>query len=132
MQQLRLTKHDDESGLLVAAQEPSQLPFSPARFFFIQGVPTGQVRGGHAHRRCEQLLVASRGVIEVKWEDAQGKSRALLEEPGTALYIPPLVWAQQTYVNRDSLLLVMASDTYDPEDYIDSALEAARLRSMIA
>jgi UDP-2-acetamido-3-amino-2,3-dideoxy-glucuronate N-acetyltransferase len=132
VQRLELTRHLSEFGLLVACQAPSQLPFTPARFFFIQGVPDGQVRGGHAHRECEQLLIAVRGRVEVMWEDAQGEFRFLLEEPGTALYIPPLVWAQQTYVGSDSLLLVMASDMYDPHDYIDSPLEARRLRSNVA
>lgn len=130
VRKINFTRHDDDSGLLVASQLAIQLPFSPARFFFIQDVPEGQVRGGHAHRECEQLLVAVRGSVEVKWEDARGRSRFVLNEPDTALYIPPLVWAQQVYVGTDSILLVMASDPYDPHDYIDSAIEAELMRSM--
>jgi UDP-2-acetamido-3-amino-2,3-dideoxy-glucuronate N-acetyltransferase len=125
---LQLTAHKGGEGLLVAGQVPAQIPFVPKRFFVIQGVPSGGVRGGHAHLECHQLLVCLGGQIEVEWEDLTGEGSAVLADSSRAVYLPPLVWAQQTYSTPDSVLLVLASEPYKPQDYVDDPVEAHVLR----
>ena len=94
------------------------LPFQPQRMFLIRDVPVGTVRGGHAHRRCEQLLLCLRGGIMVEVATKSHRARVSLNRPTMALYLTAGVWAQQTYEELDSELLVLASLPYDPASYI--------------
>lgn len=126
---LALTAVRDDRGLLVAGQYPDDLPFAPVRVFVVSDSRAGQVRGGHAHRTCHQLIMVVRGEVEVEWDDDQGTHIRVLDSPSDALYVPPLVWAKQTYARTDSVLLVLASHLYDVEDYVDDRDEAAALRA---
>lgn len=125
-----LTQNEDVRGLLTAAQFPDQVPFLIKRIFFVSEVDPGVKRGGHAHHACHQLLIPLGGKIQVTWQGLPDSGQLVLEEPGTALHIPPLVWASQEYVTAGASLLVLASHEYDVNDYIDDPLEAARLRAI--
>lgn len=92
-------------------------PFSPARSFVIGPCPVGTIRGGHAHRDTTQLLVCLQGLITI--ELRKGVTRTVqCRAGGPGLLIPPKVWAQQHYVDKDSILLVFASLPYDQNSYI--------------
>src|SRR5687768_12048304 len=84
------------------------LPFSPQRTFFIKDVPPGTVRGGHAQKVCEQLLVCLRGRLTVELALNQSRARVILDRPSLGLYLGAGVWAQQTYETLDTELLVFA------------------------
>ena len=131
-QLLQLTMHVDERGTLVAGEMGEHLPFIPVRFFTISGVPRALTRGGHAHRTCHQLLVVLEGSVSCYWEDSEGTCTSILSADSYALYLPPLVWARQTYLSEESLLLVLASHSYDADDYIDDASIAGDLRMLYA
>ena len=124
-----LTAWADDRGLLVAGQFPHDIPFAPVRIFIVSRTPDASVRGGHAHRTCHQFLIAVHGRVEVEWDDADGTTVAVLDDPTQGLYIPPLAWARQTYRDADSVLIVLASHAYDVQDYIDDRVEAARCRA---
>jgi UDP-2-acetamido-3-amino-2,3-dideoxy-glucuronate N-acetyltransferase len=96
------------------------LPFSPQRTFFIKDVSPGTVRGGHAHKVCEQLLVCVRGRLTVELAINESRARVILDRPTLGLYLGAGVWAQQTYETRDTELLVFASLPFDPSSYIRS------------
>lgn len=123
-----LTAAADSRGLLTAGQFPDTLPFPPARIFVVTRSPAGTVRGGHAHRTCHQLLIATAGVVHVEYDDDAGSQHVALTDATTALHIPPLVWAEQTYVTDGASLVVLASHQYDASDYVDDRQEAAELR----
>ena len=93
--------------------------------------PAGTQRGGHAHRRCHQVLISATGSVRVEFDDDDGTHVLELDNPTRGLDIPPLVWAKQTYVSEGASLVVLASLPYDVEDYIDDRYEAARLRKMV-
>ena len=110
----------DLRGNLTVTEFDHSLPFVPKRLFFISGVPSEKIRGEHAHKKCEQLLVLASGSLTVSVEDGKMKQIIHLKDIGQAIYVPPMIWASQYNFRGDALLLVMASDHYDDTDYIRS------------
>lgn len=108
----------DLRGNLTARQEDDGLPFTPRRYFVVYDVPSPKVRGAHAHRKCQQLLVALKGSLNCMVDDGKNRQEFLLDSPERALYLPPFVWGVQYKFSPDAMLLVLASDLYDPDDYI--------------
>jgi UDP-2-acetamido-3-amino-2,3-dideoxy-glucuronate N-acetyltransferase len=117
----------DLRGNLSAREFGKGLPFLPKRYFVVLDVPSKEVRGEHAHRRLEQLLVCLKGSVSVVLDDGQRRQEFLLQSPEIALYLPPMVWGIQYKYSSDAVLLVLASDVYDPEDYIRDYDEFLRL-----
>jgi UDP-2-acetamido-3-amino-2,3-dideoxy-glucuronate N-acetyltransferase len=119
----------DLRGSLAAGEFASQVPFAPRRFFMVFDVPGKDIRGEHAHRTCHQFLVCARGSLKVVVDDGTTSEEISLDSPDFGLYLPPMVWAVQYKYSADALLLVFASDPYDPADYIrdyDEFLSLAR------
>jgi UDP-2-acetamido-3-amino-2,3-dideoxy-glucuronate N-acetyltransferase len=114
----RLTLVEDLRGKLAAGEFGDQIPFAPKRFFMVFDVPGKDVRGEHAHRKCQQFLVCIRGSVSVVVDDGTKSEEVQLKDPEQGLYLPPLVWAVQFKYSADAMLLVFASDHYDPADYI--------------
>ncbi|HEY3180344.1 MAG TPA: WxcM-like domain-containing protein [Casimicrobiaceae bacterium] len=108
----------DLRGNLTAGEVPSDVPFRPSRYFLVHDVPTGETRGSHAHRQCEQFLVCVTGSCAVVVDDGMHRLEVALDRPNRGLYVPPMVWATQYKYTRDAVLLVLASHPYDPADYI--------------
>lgn len=107
----------DARGRLTAL-DADVLPFQPARVFFVSDMPAGTRRGGHGHRRGDQLLICLAGRIEVAFDSGSGREVVVCRPGGSGLLIPRGVWAQQTYVEERSILLVLCSHAFDPEDYL--------------
>lgn len=108
----------DLRGNLSAREVERGLPFAPLRTFLIFDVPTKEVRGEHAHRRCCQFLVCVKGSVRVLCDDGEHRQDYLLDSSEVGLYLPPMVWGVQYHYSQDALLLVYASEKYDPDDYI--------------
>ncbi|MBK8597317.1 MAG: WxcM-like domain-containing protein [Holophagales bacterium] len=108
----------DLRGKLAVAEVARELPFAPRRFFVVHGVPSREVRGEHAHHRCEQFLVCVQGDCAVVVDDGRHRREISLDGPALGLYLPPLVWASQYRFSKDAVLLVLASEAYDASDYI--------------
>lgn len=131
MRLIRLTTVSDLRGNLVAGQWPDELPFEPRRFFTVFGVPSVDVRGEHAHRECEQFLVAVAGSLAVVVDDGHRRQEYALDSPGVGLHLPAMTWAVQYKYSRDAVLLALASHPYSAADYIrdyDEFLELVRNR----
>jgi UDP-2-acetamido-3-amino-2,3-dideoxy-glucuronate N-acetyltransferase len=114
----RLLRVDDLRGSLVAGEAGGELPFIPARVFSVMLVPSEDVRGAHAHRRCEQFLICQTGSVAVVLDDGVHRKEITLADPGVGLHIPAMVWSVQYRYTPDALLLVLASRVYEAEDYI--------------
>ncbi|MFG6413880.1 WxcM-like domain-containing protein [Roseateles sp. DC23W] len=117
---VKLPKVIDMRGSLTVGQIDAQLPFTPERFFLVYDVPSREVRGEHAHKACHQFLVCVKGSLSVVLDDGQLRDEVLLDSPLLGLHIPPMVWGIQYRFSADAVLLVLASDPYDPADYIRS------------
>jgi dTDP-4-dehydrorhamnose 3,5-epimerase-like enzyme len=113
-----LVRVEDLRGTLSAGEFEAHVPFIPRRYFMVFDVPGKDVRGEHAHRQCHQFLVCARGSVAVVSDDGQTSEEVTLDAPNLGLYLPPMTWATQYKYSPDALLLVFASDLYDPADYI--------------
>jgi len=114
----RLKRVEDMRGNLVVGEFGRELPFVPARFFTIFDVPGTRARGEHAHRRCEQFLVCLRGACAIVVENRQNREEISLRSPDFGAYLRPMIWTTLYKFSPDALLIVFASDFYDPEDYV--------------
>jgi len=114
----RLPLVQDIRGNLTAGEVPSDVPFVPQRYFLVHAVPSGETRGAHAHRVCQQYLVCVAGACSVVIDDGKSRAEVRLDNPSLGLYIPAMVWAIQYKYTRDAALLVLASHPYDSADYI--------------
>lgn len=94
-----------------------ELPFQPRHAFYTTNVPVGEIRGKHAHHKCEQFLICLQGIIVVTLYDGKDKNRVTLL-PNQSIHLPPLVWSEQHFTKENSILLVLSSMTYDERDYI--------------
>lgn len=109
----------DLRGRLTAGELPSDaVPFEVRRWFLVHDVPSPEIRGEHAHRRCEQFLVCVSGTVTVAVDDGQRHAAVVLDRPSVGVYIPPLVWGTQFRYGANATLLVLASHPYDSNDYI--------------
>jgi dTDP-4-dehydrorhamnose 3,5-epimerase-like enzyme len=114
----RLKVVHDLRGDLSVGNFGAEVPFTPRRYFLVFDVPSKDVRGEHAHRRCRQFLVCVKGSVAVIVDDGTASEEIVLDEPGLGVYLPPMVWSVQYRYSPDAVLLVFASDPYDPDDYI--------------
>jgi UDP-2-acetamido-3-amino-2,3-dideoxy-glucuronate N-acetyltransferase len=111
---------EDRRGDLSAGEFARDIPFIPKRYFFILDVPEPEVRGEHAHKLCHQFLLCIRGSCRLLLDDGEHRSEVTLDRPDVGVYVPPMVWGTQHSYSSDAVLLVFASDYYDPDDYIRS------------
>lgn len=108
----------DIRGSLSFAEYGQYLPFVPKRYFLVFDVLSRKVRGEHAHKELHQFLVCIRGSCSVVVDDGKCREEYILDTIGTALYVPPMVWSVQYKYSPDAVLMVLASDVYDADDYI--------------
>jgi len=113
-----LTFVKDPRGDLSAGEFGRQVPFAARRYFMVFDVPGEHIRGEHAHRACHQFLLCARGECRVGVDDGQNRADVVLDRPNLGLYLPPMIWTTHSRHSADALLLVFASDYYDPVDYI--------------
>lgn len=126
---VRLNSISDLRGKLAIVEFTNDLPFVAQRFFMVSQVPKKAVRGEHAHRICEQVLVILNGSVIVMIDDGKTREQIFLSDPRIALYIPSMVWGTQFEFSNDAILGVFASHAYDPDDYIHSYSEFQNLLS---
>jgi dTDP-4-dehydrorhamnose 3,5-epimerase-like enzyme len=108
---------DDPRGSLTIAEADRDIPFAIERVYHLHGVPTGGRRGGHAHLRLEQLLIAVAGSFDVVLDDGTARRRVRLDDPRTGLYIPPGVWRELESFAEGTVCVVLASMPYEADDY---------------
>lgn len=108
----------DLRGNLSVGEFEREIPFKPSRYFLVFNVPTAETRGEHAHLRCQQFLIAVTGSVNVVADDGQVREEFVLNQPYRGLYLPAMTWGIQYRYSVDAVLLVFASDYYDPSDYI--------------
>ena len=119
VQMLEFQQRGDERGHLVIAEGGIDVPFEIKRVFYIYGSDKDVVRGQHANRKTEFVLINVAGTSKVKVKDGEGNEAIFcLNRPHTGIYLPNMVWKDMYDFSEDSVLLVLASTHYDPEEYI--------------
>lgn len=97
--------------------EDFNIDFSIRRVFYIYGVDA-QDRGGHRHKKTYQALICLSGSCVVRNDDGKTRQEYLLDSPSKCLILYPQDWHILTAFSSDAMLLVLASELYDHEDYI--------------
>lgn len=104
--------HDGRGNLTVAT-----IPFPVKRVYYLYDVPEGIERGQHAHKKLERFIIAIAGSFDVTLNKTQTFT---LRQKYYGLYIPPMVWSEISNFSSGAVCLVLASEGYDPDDYIRS------------
>lgn len=115
---VKLPKFLDTRGNLSYAENNTQIPFEIKRIYWIYDVPGGENRGGHAHKKLEQLIVAVSGSFTVTLDDGIRKRSFFLNRPYQGLYVKPGMWRELDDFSTGSVCMVLASEVYQEEDYI--------------
>lgn len=115
---IQLPKIQDVRGNLSVIESNKEIPFNIQRVYYLYDVPGGSVRGGHAHKKLHQLIVAINGSFDVAIDDGHNKKIYHLNRSHMGLYVCPMIWREIDNFSSGSLCLVMASELFDEADYI--------------
>ena len=108
----------DTRGSLTVGEVPTEVPFSPARYFAVFGVPSIELRGEHAHKQCQQFLICLHGSCRVLLDDGDRRCEVTLDRPDMGVFMPAMIWGTQYRYSPDAVLLVFASRPYEADDYL--------------
>lgn len=115
---LKWTPFQDARGELVPIEGEIGIPFAIARVYYIHGTPEGARRGGHAHKTLRQVAVAVAGSCEMVLDAGEGEVSLTINRPDHGVLIEPGVWHTMQSFSPDCVLLVLADQPYEEEDYI--------------
>lgn len=127
-QMLEFAQKGDKRGHLVIVEGMKDIPFEIKRIFYIYGSEPDVVRGQHANKRSQFLLINVAGTSKVRVKDGKGNEAFFsLNRPHTGIYLPRMVWKDMYDFSEDSVLLCLSSEHYDAEEYIRDYDEFVRL-----
>jgi len=115
---IELPKITDPRGNLTVAEGAGMVPFDIKRAYWVYDVPGGMGRGGHAHKRLRQLVIALSGSFHVTLDNGRERETILLNHPWQGLVIETNTWRTLDDFSSGAVCLVLASEHYEEEDYI--------------
>lgn len=113
-----LPKIHDPRGNLTFIEGGRHAPFPIERVYYLYDVPGGEVRGGHAHKALQQLIIAASGSFDVVIDDGRERQRFHLNRSYFGLYLPKMIWRELDNFSSGSVCLVLASAHYAESEYI--------------
>ena len=117
IQFITIPKIEERRGNL-SVIENDTIPFDIKRVYYLYDVPSGAERGGHAHKKLQQFLVALSGSFDVVLKDGTSETIITLNKPNIGLLIPTGIWRELQNFSSGSVCLVLASAVFEEEDYI--------------
>lgn len=130
---IHLERHpSDRLGNLSVVESGIDGNFDIRRVFFIYDVPGGESRGGHAHRKIKELIVAAGGSFSVTLDDGHSRRTILLNHPYVALLVEPEIWLTLDDFSSGAVALVLTSDHFTAADHIKDYQEFIRFRNEIS
>jgi oxalate decarboxylase/phosphoglucose isomerase-like protein (cupin superfamily) len=116
---INFPKVKDPRGNLTFLQNQDQIPFDIARVFWTYDVPGGEMRGGHAFKTQQEVIIALSGSFDVVITHSNGeKEKFQLNRSYYGLYVPALSWRHMENFSTNALSLHLSSSKFTPEDYI--------------
>ncbi|PIP53901.1 MAG: hypothetical protein COX07_08250 [Bacteroidetes bacterium CG23_combo_of_CG06-09_8_20_14_all_32_9] len=115
---INLPKISDPRGNLSFLESGNHIPFEIKRAYWIYDVPGGQIRGGHAYRTLNEFIIALSGSFDVVLNNGKKEEIFSLNRSYYGLYVPNMIWRRMENFSTNSLCLILASQTYNPDDYI--------------
>lgn len=128
---LKFKDFTDKYGHLTPIEGNNDIPFTIKRIYYITKVEQGIIRGFHSHRKLHQVLICLNGSVKIKLKNPNEEEVVELNNQSVGLYIGPLIWREMFDFSEGSVLLVLASEYYNENDYIrnyDFYLEEAKKR----
>lgn len=113
-----LRKIHDVRGNLTPIEGGGDIPFYIKRIYYLYDVPSGESRGAHAHKELQQLIIAANGSFTITLDDGYNKKSFTLNRPYQGLYVVPGIWRDLDDFSSGAVLLCLASEHYQAEDYI--------------
>ena len=114
------TVRSKESGVLTVVENGGSLPFDVRRVYYMYGVPGNRSRGGHAHKHLHQMIVAAAGSFKVTLYDGKDRKTYDLDRPDRGLFVHSGIWNDLFDFSPEAVCMVLASTTFDPEDYLST------------
>jgi len=118
VKKIELDKKGDSRGHLVVVEGSKDIPFEIKRVFYIYGSDKDVVRGQHANKISEFVLINVSGKSKVKIDYGNSIEIIELNEPHTGVYIPSMVWKEMYDFSENSVLLILSNLAYDPNEYV--------------
>ncbi|MEE1093164.1 MAG: FdtA/QdtA family cupin domain-containing protein [Prevotella sp.] len=115
---IELPKIVDPRGNLTVAEQMKNIPFNIERVYWTYDIPGGERRGGHAHRTCEEIIIAVSGSFDVEIVDGKERKTYHLNHHYQGLYVGTDVWRTLEDFASGSVCLVLASELFDEQEYI--------------
>lgn len=115
---IHFSKIENSSGNLSFVEEEDDIPFKIERTYWIYDVPGGQVRGGHAFKEQQELIIALSGSFDIIIDDGSEKKTISLTRSYYGLYLPAGLWRKMENFSTNSLALVLSSTKFSKDDYI--------------
>ncbi len=119
----------NRAGNITPVQGSENIPFDIERVFYVYDIPSGETRGGHAHKTCHEILIAASGSFDVELDDGKNKRTVTLNRPNVGLHLPPGLWAVEKNYSSGAICLVLTSHVYEEEDYIRKYTDFKEYRS---
>lgn len=114
-----MPKHIDPRGNLTVVEQLENVPFGIARVYWTYDIPAGERRGGHAHRTCEEVIIAVSGSFDVVLDNGLGEKEVHhLNHPYQGLYVGTNIWRTLEDFSSGAVCLVLASEMFDENEYI--------------
>ncbi|GAL57497.1 putative isomerase [Pseudescherichia vulneris NBRC 102420] len=118
MNLIELSKKGDNRGALVVIEQGKDVPIEIKRVYYMFDTTSGVRRGFHAHKKLTQIAIPVKGSCKFLLDDGSQVEHVLLDSPTIALIIEPMVWHEMYEYSEDCVLMVLADDYYDENDYI--------------
>lgn len=112
--------HGDERGQLVALEEFKDIPFKIKRVYYMYDTAEGVIRGYHAHKSLQQILICIHGSCKIRLNNGKEQKIVPLEKPYEGVYVANNMWREMFDFSPDAVLMVLASELYEESDYIRS------------
>lgn len=128
---IKLSQIESATGKITSVSSTLDVPFDIKRVYYLYDIPGGEKRGGHAHKRLEQVIVAASGSFDVLLDDGQIKKSINLNLPGYGLRIRPGIWRELVNFSSGAVVIAVASLIYDEEDYIRDYQEFIKFKTAI-
>jgi dTDP-4-dehydrorhamnose 3,5-epimerase-like enzyme len=108
----------DRRGRLVSLESLKNIPFEIKRVYYMYDTSPEWVRGKHAHKTLQQILIAIDGACTIALNNGKEEEEILLNRPDLGLYVPKMLWREMKDFSYGCKLMVIASALYDENDYI--------------
>ena len=118
----------DKRGRLVSLENNKNIPFAIERIYYLYDSNTDHHRGMHAHRKLKQILICISGSCEIEVDNGLERKLFKLNNPSEGLFIDGVIWREIKFLTKETVLVVLADNEYDEEDYIRDYEEFLKIK----